>query len=46
MPAKEPAIFLDAGVVMNKFKTDEHPNVPLRADNHDLDAQPRQNNQG
>ena len=46
MPAKKPAIFLAAGVVMNKFKTDEHPNAPLRADNHDLDAQPRQNNQG
>ena len=46
MPAKKPAIFLAAGVVMNKFKTDEHLNVPLRANNHDLDAQPRQNTQG
>jgi hypothetical protein len=44
--AKKPAIFLAAGVVMHKFKTDKHPNMPLRADNHDLDAQPRQNNQG
>jgi hypothetical protein len=46
LTAKKTAHFLAAGVVMHKFKTDEHPNVPLRADNHDLDAQPRQNNQG